>query len=352
MTRKTIVYEKAAKSLLERHKQRVIDHYHREGTDQEFITRMKSLISSNQFANDMARNSVRLCHVYENPDWHTKVMDTLDIDRIYKNVDEMTKDDEDEYTDNLVKELLRYFKNDFFKWVNAPPCVNCHNIEFQQFKRSDRPNSIESQHDCSGVEVYQCGNCKVETRFPRYNDPLKLLETRQGRCGEWCNVFTLILRSFGLEARYVWNKEDHVWCEYYSSNLKRWIHVDSCEASFDEPFIYSVNWNKKMSYCIAFNKDGVCDVSHRYLIKNQLPRTAISEKELSQLCEFFTSQLRGHNTDDNEIYSLYNRDVVEQLSWIDDSKKKKNTATTISTATQGRQSGSAEWTAQRGEDGK
>ncbi|SMN21196.1 similar to Saccharomyces cerevisiae YPL096W PNG1 Conserved peptide N-glycanase required for deglycosylation of misfolded glycoproteins during proteasome-dependent degradation [Maudiozyma saulgeensis] len=350
MVEDSTVFEKVAKSFFPRHKQRVIDHYHQEGTDQRFITQMKSVISSNKFANEMARNSVRLCHVYENPDWHSKVMDTLDIDLIYKNVDEMTRENEEQYTDNLVKELLRYFKNDFFKWVNAPPCIKCQNIDSRQFKRSDHPNNMESQYDCSGVEVYECQNCQVETRFPRYNDPIKLLETRQGRCGEWCNVFTLILRSFGLEARYVWNKEDHVWCEYYSSNLKRWIHVDSCEASFDEPFIYSINWNKKMSYCIAFNKDGVTDVSHRYIIKNQLPRTAISEKELFELCEFFTSQLRNHNKDDDEVYSLYNRDVIEQLKWIRDSKG--STSTTTSTTTQGRQSGSAEWTAQRGEDGK
>ena len=34
---------------------------------------------------------------------------------------------------------------------------------------------------------YRCSICLRTTRFPRYNHPEKLLETRKGRCGEWVN---------------------------------------------------------------------------------------------------------------------------------------------------------------------
>ena len=44
----------------------------------------------------------------------------------------------------------------------------------------------------------------------------------------------------------------------------RWIHCDSCEASFDQPRLYSKGWGKKLSYVVAFAKDGVADVSARY----------------------------------------------------------------------------------------
>ena len=32
---------------------------------------------------------------------------------------------------------------------------------------------------------FRCSTCMHKTRFPRYNHPEKLLETKKGRCGEW-----------------------------------------------------------------------------------------------------------------------------------------------------------------------
>jgi len=53
--------------------------------------------------------------------------------------------------------------------------------------------------------------------------------------------------------------------EYYSPAQSRWIHLDSCECSRDEPHIYDRGWAKKMSYVIAFSVDGAVDVSRRYI---------------------------------------------------------------------------------------
>ena len=328
--------------FLDRYKDMVLGLLHQPSKDRG----IPELLQSNAFAREIDHSHRGLCHAYENPEWQSILMDTIDLDLIYKNVDAMPReepDNDDEYTDNLVKELLRYFKQDFFKWCDKPECANCHTNEHQQFAGSQGPIPEEARYKCAGVEVYRCTQCGSTTRFPRYNDPVKLLETRQGRCGEWCNVFTLVLRSFGLDVRYVQNKEDHVWNEYYSRRLSRWVHVDSCEQSFDEPHIYAVNWNKKMSYCIAYGMDGVHDVSGRYIVKNALPRTLIGEGELQRLCVFLTQRERSTLPDD-EQYRLFQMDECDRFA--------SGAPTSTSTGAAGRQSGSAEWTAQRGEDGQ
>lgn len=68
-------------------------------------------------------------------------------------------------------------------------------------------------------------------RFPRYNNAAKLLETRKGRCGEWANCFGLCCRAAGLDMQYVIDWADHVWVEYFSDGMTRWVHMDPCEVS-------------------------------------------------------------------------------------------------------------------------
>ena len=95
-----------------------------------------------------------------------------------------------------------------------------------------------------GAEVYRCRACGAETRFPRYNDPVKLLETRRGRCGEWANAFAMICAAAGLRARQVTDWHDHVWTEVWIPGTKeagiagRWVHADACEGIFDKPLLY------------------------------------------------------------------------------------------------------------------
>ncbi|CDO95177.1 unnamed protein product [Kluyveromyces dobzhanskii CBS 2104] len=341
-----------SKKFLELYRSKVVSQWKGIHGSSDDDRRFNSLIQHNGFANQIFGLYKSLCFRYENDSWYSIVLDTLNLDLIYANIDKaiMNNNASDiEYQDYLVKELLRYFKNDFFSWCNKPKCVKCGNDDQMECIGTDRANSEEAKFQCGNVEVFRCNSTGDITRFPRYNDPVKLLQTRTGRCGEWCNVFTLILKSFGLDARYIWNKEDHVWCEFYSPNLRRWVHLDSCEQSFDEPHIYSNNWNKKMSYVFAFSNDIVVDVSSRYILKNNLPRTDISEADLNFLMVYLTRMLRKELTDD-QLYTLDCRDEQERLEW-QKTPTSNHKATTTLEGTQGRESGSTAWKQQRGEDG-
>lgn len=77
-------------------------------------------------------------------------------------------------------------------------------------------------------------------------------------------MFYVFLQAAGLEARYVWNSEDHVWTEYWSPTLKHWVHVDSwwvmivanllpltsSEAAVSKPLVYALGWGKKQAFCM------------------------------------------------------------------------------------------------------
>ncbi|XP_010638469.1 peptide-N(4)-(N-acetyl-beta-glucosaminyl)asparagine amidase isoform X2 [Fukomys damarensis] len=181
--------------------------------------------------------------------------------------------------DFLLLELLHWFKEEFFHWVNDVSCTKCGGQTVSRDK-SLMPNEDELKWGANLVEDHYCVACQFSNRFPRYNNPEKLLETRCGRCGEWANCFTLCCRALGFEARYVWDYTDHVWTEVYSPSHQRWLHCDACEDVCDKPLLYEIGWGKKLSYIIAFSKDEVVDVTWRYSCKHEeviSRRTVITE---------------------------------------------------------------------------
>lgn len=169
--------------------------------------------------------------------------------------------------DCLTLELLAWFKKDFFRWCNQPKCPTCNGKTVSS--GYGQPTPEEARYQAGRVELYRCSTCGAETRFPRYNDPGKLLETRVGRCGEWANCFTLCCKAAGFEARHVVDWTDHVWTEVYSVSQQRWLHCDPCENVCDKPLMYEAGWKKKLSYVIGFSKDEVIDVTWRYSAKHE-----------------------------------------------------------------------------------
>eukprot|EP00298_Acanthocystis_sp_HF-20_P009694 c18450_g1_i2.p1 GENE.c18450_g1_i2~~c18450_g1_i2.p1 ORF type:complete len:521 (+),score=196.61 c18450_g1_i2:35-1564(+) len=177
--------------------------------------------------------------------------------------------------DNLVRRLLHWFKNEFFRWVDQPQCPKC-GIKTTAIG-SGAPNQSEQSFFAGVVELYVCTKCNDQVRFPRYNHAGKLLETREGRCGEWAQCFTLCCRALDIPARFVSDWTDHVWTEVESEEFGQYVHTDSCENKFNAPLLYEKGWGKKLSYVIAFSLSEVVDVSWRYTEK---PNEVLSRRNL------------------------------------------------------------------------
>lgn len=277
-----------------------------------------------------------------------KALDAIDLGLIYAWADvEAEQDPSLGYQDHVIKSLLKWFKEQFFEWVNSPVCSLC-GAETEGIGAS-RPSSTEMNQGADRTEIYRCKhNSQHLERFPRYNDVETLLTSRKGRCGEFANCFTLLCIALGSRARWVYNFEDHVWTEVYSNTLKRWVHCDVCENSWDSPQIYAVGWGKKMSQCIGFSVSGAQDVTRRYVRSEaqSLPRT-IPDNIMNAAIQTINNEFRKAMTSSerNECSEENLREAEELAAYLRDSE------TPVHDEARPRQSGTVEWKQQRGENG-
>ncbi|KAI8583489.1 hypothetical protein K450DRAFT_169480 [Umbelopsis ramanniana AG] len=242
-------------------------------------------VSNNAFERQLAKESKRVL-VYEDRDLLDLALEYVPIAQLYDDAEiDLEQYPDWGLEDVVIIKLLAWFKN-FFSWVDQPACQFCSSPTIAIGR--GKPNVDDIRHGASVIEVYQCQQCHQTNRFPRYNNPSKLLETRKGRCGEWANCFTLCCRAVGAEARYILDTTDpdHVWTEVYSQAQQRWVHCDPCENAFDRPLLYSAGWGKSLSYCIAFSAEEVMDVTKRYTTNWPVVLTrrhATSESGLSKV---------------------------------------------------------------------
>ncbi|CAF3459573.1 unnamed protein product, partial [Rotaria socialis] len=222
--------------------------------------------------------------------------------------------------DLLLLELLRWFKEEFFTWFDRPKCDRC-NILMDFFQYIQPTREEREQGDAQKVELYKCSTCLSQYRFPRFNAPLKLLETRQGRCGEAANLFTCLSRSLSFESRYIYDTTDHVWTEVYSENQHRWLHCDACENLYH---IEDVTWK----YVTNFKQT----------IQRRNINEKIFAKTISRVNEKLQSQL--NQQEKNKIISNRIEDIVSMLN---------EEKLTKESELHGRQSGSLGWKLARGE---
>ncbi|CAK9038268.1 unnamed protein product [Durusdinium trenchii] len=246
--------------------------------------------------------------------------------------------------DQLI-DLLKWFKNDFFRWTDSPFCQTC-STKATKNEGFVEPTEKELRYGGKRVESWRCTGCDALLRFPRFNDAVHLLETRHGRCGEWANCFTLLLAALGFQARLVVDWTDHVWSEVRVG--ERWCHCDSCEAALDSPLMYECGWGKKLSYIIAFSAQEVVDVSPRYT--QQWPqlltrRQLLPEEELAKLVQSQDLLARSKSGLADPPWRSAERTELDSLQVARD-------AAASSAEQCGRSSGALEWRLERGECGQ
>ncbi|EDV26937.1 uncharacterized protein TRIADDRAFT_22754 [Trichoplax adhaerens] len=290
--------------------------------------------------------------VYEQKDSQAKALSVIPVDDLRSKAIKLSEreidgaagpDQSDQIImDYLLLELLHWFKNNFFSWVDQPPCNSCGG---QTSNIGNAPPTTDDlKWGASRVEAYKCTICGLITRFPRFNHPSKLLDTREGRCGEWANCFTLCCRAMGFEARLVIDWTDHVWTEVFSNRQQRWLHCDPCEDACDKPLLYEIGWGKKLTYVIAFSSEQVVDVTWRYTAKSEevrQRRQECRETWLTQAINSFNRKLQSDKPTER-VQLLQLRSFAEILEFLAPKQ-------TDGQGYGGRVSGSLAWRQSRGE---
>ncbi|KAL8555090.1 hypothetical protein ACS0TY_003044 [Phlomoides rotata] len=290
--------------------------------------------------------------MYEEPRRQEAARTTVPVDKLEEKAlialarEGNFKPAKDELDHAFLLQLLFWFKQSF-RWVNAPSCDICNNDTMNQGMGVANPSEL--LYGASRVELYRCKSCSSITRFPRYNDPMKLLQTRKGRCGEWANCFTLYCRAFGYESRLILDFTDHVWTECFSPCLGRWMHLDPCEGIYDNPLLYEKGWGKKLNYVIAIARDGVYDVTKRYTRKwhEVLSRRVMTTEPALRIIISDITREQRKNFDSEMLVKLDERDKSE----VDEIERNLFSKDDPSISLPGRQSGDKEWRISRSEFG-
>ena len=237
---------------------------------------------------------------------------------------------------SILPTLCIRFKNAFtFVKFTGLPCDRCGSQTTRTGTILPTVNNseVEPWWMCSRIEQYYCPVCSETTKFYRVNHPVKIIQERKGRCGEYANAFTCICRSLGFNARLVTDispeQGDHVWTEVWDENSEcteelkrasqegrvdfdslemkyssstltkgtnpRYVAFDSCEGFTDNPLVYETGWGKTISRVIAASLFGFYDVTQRYTLHDVLPLPSAVVSQSSTSSEFVPL----HDSDSN-----------------------------------------------------
>uniref|UniRef100_A0A8D9A6F6 Peptide-N(4)-(N-acetyl-beta-glucosaminyl)asparagine amidase n=1 Tax=Cacopsylla melanoneura TaxID=428564 RepID=A0A8D9A6F6_9HEMI len=257
---------------------------------------------------------------------------------------QLAKENETHVAELFVFYLMKWFKEEFFTWVDKLDCELCNGPTVSK-AQTYHPLSRER------IEIFYCVECCVETRFQRFNTISDLLDSRRGRCGEWANCFTFLCRVLGYQARYIHDLTDHAWTEIYSPSQQRWIHCDPCEVKMDSPLLYEKGWGKKLTYVLAASCEEVQDVTWRYtgdFTSTLQRRHLVSEVELIRTI-LEINKTRQASLSPPRRHWLLQQSVAELAQFLTPPSGQDSDGSGSEYG--GRISGSLQWRMERGETG-
>ena len=143
--------------------------------------------------------------------------------------------------------------------------------------------------------------------------------------------------------------------ESADATLKVKVHADSCEAALDTPLVYEQGWGKKLTYCLAFARDHVADVTRRYTRKFEEEllsrRTQFPEEQLQRTMHFISDYALDRSLGELSQSQATARRAALESRFANEIQELQGKATPKVQEEVGRTSGDAEWRAQRGELG-
>ncbi|KAI2528628.1 N-glycanase 1, partial [Homo sapiens] len=293
-----------------------------------------STVAADSAILEVLQSNIQHVLVYENPALQEKALACIPVQELKRKSQEklsrarkLDKGINISDEDFLLLELLHWFKEEFFHWVNNVLCSKCGG-QTRSRDRSLLPSDDELKWGAKEVEDHYCDACQFSNRFPRYNNPEKLLETRCGRCGEWANCFTLCCRAVGFEARYVWDYTE----------LQRTLSLKLTTLKEIGKTFLRISKRQKLIQ--------VVDVTWRYSCKHEeviARRTKVKEALLRDTINGLNKQ-RQLFLSENRRKELLQRIIVELVEFISPKTPKPGELG-------GRISGSVAWRVARGEMG-
>ncbi|KAI2528625.1 N-glycanase 1 [Homo sapiens] len=301
-----------------------------------------STVAADSAILEVLQSNIQHVLVYENPALQEKALACIPVQELKRKSQEklsrarkLDKGINISDEDFLLLELLHWFKEEFFHWVNNVLCSKCGG-QTRSRDRSLLPSDDELKWGAKEVEDHYCDACQFSNRFPRVTAHIKP-KTDHVK-GDWKNIFK--------DFKETEINTDHVWTEVYSPSQQRWLHCDACEDVCDKPLLYEIGWGKKLSYVIAFSKDEVVDVTWRYSCKHEeviARRTKVKEALLRDTINGLNKQ-RQLFLSENRRKELLQRIIVELVEFISPKTPKPGELG-------GRISGSVAWRVARGEMG-